>query len=931
MSRTGRRAALCLGLVLAAGCGGASGSSGTVGSTGYTPLEFLGLAILALSLAIVIYAIYRRRFGSTTGITQLDRLHGPRGDEIFRFVDVRPPSAAIATKLSTIEVREHATYLRRRGPSELASQLRAASGRAARMKVVDAFADAWPKREEKSGSDVKAFLASVKAALEEVRGNERIATFEQLERTLTEALGAASAEEYVTQVRFAELSALVWDGCLAQRIARRRELPPLAALRDGARAIALLELLTSDDGLDSSRGNILKAANASLLLPPPAGHASAAESEEEIETGVVGAVNVLGFGDLRLVRQEVVCYEPGEIAHVENVMGRERRERSHTRTRRFEETTLEESETSRETERDLKTEERFELQKETQRTSSMDFSLAVGVNVTATYGFVTVNGSTNLGLNTSESTSQTIASTYAKDVVDRSVTRVQERVRNVRETRSFDEIIEANLHGFDNTQSPNHVVGVYRWLDKIYLMRLVNYGRRLMIEVQVPEPAAFLRWATRSERERALAALEWPIPPDSEDPKAVEGEEPLFSAAGITEQNYLLWGAAYGAEGIKPPPARRSLVRSLVCDTHGGGLGARVELVDGIVIPEGFRARRFRHRRVVSVAAKPPDRVDYCLQLMVGGEKVTLEPADSELWTYSGSNVEWDFSNDLTGWTTFSETGPVGEKIPITVVGVLHQNFAIHVEIEIEPVAESLEQWRITTYEAVSGAYAEKLAAVEDQRRRIEVERQSAERMRNPAENRAIVERELKRGALALITENTLGSPQRFVTESTGAIEPVSAAADQGRFAQFFEQALEWPAMTFSLYPYFWANPTDGAGSDEAKNWSKLLTSEHSDTLMKAFLQAGYARCVLPVRPGYERLVVDYLYLRPADPWGLDGLPTFGDGSDDPRYVSIAEELAAPQSEEVEAQWQVRVPTELIILQQDATLPCRVDPQGVRP
>ena len=60
---------------------------------------------------------------------------------------------------------------------------------------------------------------------------------------------------------------------------------------------------------------------------------------------------------------------------------------------------------------------------------------------------------------------------------------------------------------------------------------------------------------------------------------------------------------------------------------------------------------------------------------------------------------------------------------------------------------------------------------------------------------------------------------------------------------QFLEQAFEWENLTHVMYPYFWA---------EAKRWPDLLAGRSADSEYQAFLRAGSARVVLPVRPGYE-------------------------------------------------------------------------------
>src|SRR5690606_18983915 len=94
----------------------------------------------------------------------------------------------------------------------------------------------------------------------------------------------------------------------------------------------------------------------------------------------------VGVGDLLVVKQHIRAYEATEIAHIENVMPGERRERSHRRLDRSEETFVTELETEVERETELATTERFELSEEASRTIKEEQQLSFGLSVSAKYG-----------------------------------------------------------------------------------------------------------------------------------------------------------------------------------------------------------------------------------------------------------------------------------------------------------------------------------------------------------------------------------------------------------------------------------------------------------------------------------------------------------------------------------------------------------------
>jgi hypothetical protein len=79
-----------------------------------------------------------------------------------------------------------------------------------------------------------------------------------------------------------------------------------------------------------------------------------------------------------------------------------------------------------------------------------------------------------------------------------------------REEAETDEAEQTASHGFNNDTS-NPIVGAYRWLEERFDLQLVNYGRRLIYEFLVPEPAAY--WTQLLARRGELGAGDAPTFP----------------------------------------------------------------------------------------------------------------------------------------------------------------------------------------------------------------------------------------------------------------------------------------------------------------------------------------------------------------------------------------------------------------------------------
>ena len=261
-----------------------------------------------------------------------------------------------------------------------------------------------------------------------------------------------------------------------------------------------------------------------------------------------GEVNVIGNQDLLIVRQELLKYKPGEIAHIENVLRGEFKNKEHRKLHRTEETIFEETEQIEETEEELQTTNRFELQSEASTIISEDTSKEAGVTVTSR-GWVDIEAHGNYSSNKSTEESRRTASTIAKDIVKRSVQRIKERVLKRRSRTVISEVEIMNKHGFDNTkQGAENVTGIYRWVDKFYKAQIVNYGKRVMLEFMVPEPAAFYRFASSNKSSNV---------PDIKKP-----DEPgfcrmeFFTNLNLRHKplNYMCFVAKYQVNDVSPPP-----------------------------------------------------------------------------------------------------------------------------------------------------------------------------------------------------------------------------------------------------------------------------------------------------------------------------------------------------------------------------------------
>jgi len=581
-----------------------------------------------------------------------------------------------------------------------------------------------------------------------------------------------------------------------------------------------------------------------------------------------GEAKVLGIADLMIVEQKLARYELGEIAHIENVLQGETRVRSNRLTLTTEELLETETEESEETEKDLTTSERFELQSQAQQAQNEAASKQAGLTISASYGpSVEVSANASASTNSSRQQSSQIASSYARETTARAVSRIQKRTRQKRSTRTTREFVERNLHKFEGATTD--VVGTYRYVDKIYTAQVVNYGKRLMLEFIVPEPAAFYRHALARQ---PLQSNLVECPQEPGYCHDADGKFHPLEPQHMTQESYLFWAAQYGAEGVEPPPPTTRVVSMAkkgpdpIQPAYQGGPKVSSEAGE-IDVPDGYSPVK----AIVNIYGETE----------AGDHFVTIQVQDKQ-FQYS---EPWQ---DLVDLTLHQEAT---SKIPVSINTLRFHNYEVLFTVFCVLSQRKYEEWQTKTYFAVMNAYRTALsryqAAVEAAQLNAGY---TAEYGRSPAQNRQIERTELKKSCI------TMMSGQHF--ESFDAMSRSSApygypeinlpeAKAEARFIRLFEHGLDWMNLTYVFYPYFWTRKDQ---------WIGLSQISDNDDQFEQFLQAGAARVQVPVRVGFEASTLNYF--AGVEIWDAEGdLINFDEDGDAPQ-LSILQEMKSRLSNE---------------------------------
>jgi hypothetical protein len=774
-------------------------------------------------------------------------------------------------------------------------------------------------------------------------------------QTLTDTLGCLANEVKATAATSDNYGIPVVSSCVAEDVELVARI--LLVMNCTATLARDQKLLQSERELQSAQDVQTALAFNSVSLP----------KEHFRQTPSVLA-RAPGVTDLSIVNDEWNRYVLGEIANIVNVLPGETFD---SRIKHMQEIVQAQSTTTTQT-----TTQTTENSQTTSNTLSAattsDASLNIGANAqvqtSGTYGPTTIQTTVGGQVQSAQSSSQSTSHTTAVETVARAVKTVSQTITQIQSTVTTTKDTSDEEHKLQNTGS-TVTVGLYRWLNEIHRVELVNYPNRLVLEFEIPEPGAWLRWALNNQPIQPYDnpdpgpfavnnTYPWLSPMDANHPDA----NPLaLQPTAITPAIASGLAARWGVQGLIAPPLMAITIgNSYLLQPQSNA--AAVLNDNSITVPQGYVAQTW-FLNAASIGGDDEGGHALQLRVAVGGYGVTftLQNGGTSLLFWGTQSDMFVANNAPTNQTTVTAptpgdappTGalPVGDINNGTVPIHVNANFlggpkgsvgvTLNVGIQcaqIPAVDDSNNnglpyvQWQISTFNTIANAYQNLLSAYKQERDQRQQNNQTPIIVGPQTLNASRAAVELKRLAI----QNLLGQPffgydllkigvggssppgaPSGVTSQPGEpwFDPQTTKASSP-VIQFFEQVFEWEDIVYICYPYFWGGYS---------RWATNATWASADPIFDQFLSAGSVRLVVPARPGFEHAVNFFLYTSMI--WSGKNPP----GPSDPGYLSVADEIqsiqvGATDGTPVYPPWEITLPTTLLWASTDPTLPTNPNP-----
>lgn len=626
-------------------------------------------------------------------------------------------------------------------------------------------------------------------------------------------------------------------------------------------------------------------------------------------------VNKIGVADYRRVEQELCCYIPGEVSHIENIMAREYKDKS-TRSFISTSTTIDSlTEREAETTNDTVSTSRNELSSEISDIIQKDRASNVGLNASAngdfgTYGF-SVGANAGFSNSTSSSNSDSLARMYAEDITKRAVERIVQKVSMRRTSTILKEYEENNKHGFDNRKGTKHVTGIYRWVDKVYKNRIVNYNKRLMYEFMIPEPARFYKEAIiiKANEELSSSTTNGSTGEQNIAIKPIHPSEyGLTQFDKVSRTDYATIASHYGIS-VSPPKEEFISIPVPISAAIGNGDKDQSQTFPAVTIEPDYECISINGSLSYKVKAKVKSWAYF--KFNIPGYTISLNDLRGEYT--APANIAMNYNPGIKTSVTFS----AGTK---KITG-----YNGNLTLKCRWVDSSFKVWQQEVYDDIMAEYNRQLQlyndakAIADQElAEQQVTVQEKETLpQNPKYNSKIVQTELKRLCIEMLTKPFgIQQGKDFYQNGSCDVPELILGPELDKYASnvvFFENAFDWEIMSQVFYPYYWAKKCD---------WVSLFQEQSSDDyIFQAFLQSGLGRVVLPVRPGFEDAVV--YFMETGEVWNGLGIAL---NTDDELYVSIVDEMTEIKGTVEGEEWETIVPSDLTIIQARSAL---LDEEGL--
>lgn len=706
-----------------------------------------------------------------------------------------------------------------------------------------------------------------------------------------QSLETALMEPFVETLKDSLNAIMVLE--LAPKKTDTGKLPPISGTTDFEKLLLVLRLITFylRMAAQQPQKDVLASLSAITVLPTEIYSGFFSATTPTQKSPEQGSVQPLGIGELMVLRQVPRSYALGEVAFVENVMPGEKKIRT-SKVSSLETEQWEQGDQKEQVDQTrLGTQVAYDILQEIGQVmgqhqqqfqyapapasgsvevpaapeASDPCSSAKGLVKCFTPTSETLSGGWTLDFSPQRDL-QSQAFQFVRDLTSNASARLSRKSQQRHQRILQQERSRVDKHVFDNSQGKVPLIGVYRWINKVSLARLVSLGQRLLLQFEIPNPASGLPDASQLQLEPGL-------------PDLTLLEHANFEV--LTPELYFRYAANLGVQDLLPPPAKTIAVTATL-SSETRQTQTVLEVPDGYLpssLSLGYLFNGSHFSALCGAKALTPKNTTIEANVPPKIKPIPLPEVPPMFPT--GSTIK-------PGQLSATDLGSTANSLPVSVLTDA-SFFTSNLVLDCKLTAERLSTWKVQ-------AWTQLLAIIE--------ERNSSQH--NAPQKRS--DRVTQQKQLELV-RNTLRQEAIQILIGSLTLDDGDPAPEE--LADFVSDAILWRQMSIQYQAK--TDPSDSV------NWRELDFDPRKPGQFDEFLEAKVARVVVGLRDKFE-LIGLYTIWTGGKLW--DGLP--GDAPILQNFLFYADQLVFENKENrrrIRKEFPISTPTDMIYLQSSKELP----------
>ncbi len=564
----------------------------------------------------------------------------------------------------------------------------------------------------------------------------------------------------------------------------------------------------------------------------------------------------LGLGELAVVRKRYIGWNYGGLAKIINKIPGSQTE---VKTERIAESTIKTTTSSLErsfTASERREKSSKELNKAMSNVFNKEMAVEAGIRASYNTGMTKIEANANFSLNLSETKSQNINETHAKETVNRAVEEMTSEKSKIIENEVSEMIKQIESLVVSDAPEISYALA---YVNDVFLFDVIRYGKRLMLELYIPEPAiGFIEKYINNRN----------IPPK---PELFKG-----SLKTISVHDWACLQSRYPEIKIPQPP-------SIVTTREFKWAGSPAEEVNNnaediaegsVPVPSGY----WPEKVAVSIGLEAGSLQTVEFGISVSGRAIvqgawsrlgdlhigTLEHTthsfhhdgvdtiiDQEVYLSESNNQIID--DDSISTVNIWEQGESHETIPITAKFFNHRDKAAFVNMlfYFRRMDEAVMQWKADVFTMIKKADSQR---TEDYESNLIALKESV----LVDTDRVVDEEDIKSELKKWFNKAMYGKPLLLDLIEKNSLEDDSLEPSFGKESSYleflrFDESFDWKNIRYI--------PLDkNFGERDLLPFKERVKSENF--FVDKFVQAGAARLSVPIIPGRELWVLKYNELR---------------------------------------------------------------------